>query len=252
MAAKPLRFRASVLSCQHLLAIENSPNRPPSRIPCSCMVPEDWSRRGSCAAGCTEQAPLAQGMPIIEAIAVLAGLLSVWLLLRQSILCWPAGLLQVCLYLFIFHEARLYSGVVLQAIYVATHLYGWLHWWRAQADGLPVSRLRRGEGLAWLLLTLAGSAAWGAGMSRVAAAAPYPDAFIAVCSLAAQWLMVRKKLENWLFWIAVDLVAIALYWQQGLHLTTLLYLVFLLLSCAGFRSWRRELLAREGAYRQEA
>lgn len=184
-------------------------------------------------------------MPLIEAIAVLAGLLSVWLLLRQSILCWPAGLIQVLLYLLIFYEARLYSGVALQAVYVVTHLYGWLHWWRAAGEGLVVSRLGRGEGLVWLVLTLAVSAAWGAGMSRLEATAPYPDAFIAVCSLAAQALMVRKKLENWLFWIAVDLVAIVLYWQQGLQLTTVLYLVFLLMSSAGFCRWRRELRGRE-------
>lgn len=71
------------------------------------------------------------------------------------------------------------------------------------------------------------------------AAAPHADAFIAAASLGAQYLLAHKRLENWLIWIAVDVVAIAVYWGRDLRLTAGLYLVFLVLAAIGLRAWLR-------------
>jgi len=70
------------------------------------------------------------------------------------------------------------------------------------------------------------------------ASLPYPDAFTTVASLFAQWLLARKKLESWYFWIAVDIVAIVVYWYKQLYLTTGLYAIFLVLAIIGFFTWK--------------
>jgi nicotinamide mononucleotide transporter len=78
---------------------------------------------------------------------------------------------------------------------------------------------------------------WGYVMSRTDAAFPFGDAFTTSASLVAQWLMGRKKLENWVFWIAVDLVAVPIYFSKGLYPTTVMYLIFLGLATSGLISW---------------
>lgn len=180
----------------------------------------------------------------IEAIATVAGLLCVWLLVRQNIWTWAAGLVQVTLYVYIFYHAKLYSDLILHVIYIILQFVGWYQWrygGRAHSE-LSVSRLSRRGNAAALVLTIGGAAAWGWFMAtKTDASIPYGDAFTMVTSLVAQGLQTRKKLETWLYWIAVDIVAIGVFYLKDLYLTTGLYFVFLILSAIGFVEWRREL-----------
>lgn len=180
----------------------------------------------------------------IEAAAVVFGLLAVWFVVRQNIWCWPTGLIQVSLYVFIFFQVKLYSDVILHLIYVVLQIYGWIHWLYGgeDRDELPVSRLPGRRLALWTLLALIGTGAWGAVMARTTdAAVPYGDAFTTAASLIAMWLMARKHIENWHFWIAVDVIAIGIYLYKDLYLTSGLYVAFLVLSIAGLISWRRDL-----------
>ncbi len=182
----------------------------------------------------------------VELTATVFGFLCVWLLVRQSIWCWPAGLVQVSLYILVFYDARLYSDLILHVIYVFLQVYGWYHWTHGGGPEarLPVTRLRRRAVLAWIGVVAAGTVAWGTAMAAYTdAAAPYPDAFTTAASLVAQWLQARKRVESWSFWIAVDVVAIAVYLYKGLYPTTALYAAFLVLSVMGSREWRRSLPA---------
>lgn len=181
-------------------------------------------------------------MTWIEGIAAVCGLLCVWLTVRQNVLCWPIGLVQVVLYIGVFYEARLYSDLVLHVIYVGMQLYGWYHWLYGghERTELKATSLSTPGLLAWMLVVAAVTVPWGYLMVTLTdAAAPYADAFIAVASLTAQWLMARKKLESWHFRIAVDLVAIAVYLYKELYITTGLYSVFLALAILGYFRWRR-------------
>jgi nicotinamide mononucleotide transporter len=186
-------------------------------------------------------------MSPLETIAAACGLLSVWLTVRRSLWCWPTGLVMVALYAFIFYDARLYSDMGLQLIYVVLQLYGWGHWLRGgprEGEALPVSGLSSAARAAWAGAALAGSAALGwATATWTDTALPYPDAFITALSLAAQWLMARKVWESWLGWILVDLAAIPVYAAKDLYLTAGLYTLFLLLASAGLLSWKRSLPA---------
>ncbi len=185
-------------------------------------------------------------MTWLEAIGVLFGLVAVWLTLRQNVLCWPVGLVQVCIYGYIFYESKLYSDVILQVYFIFTQLYGWYYWLHGGShhrDALVrvlSSRQRLGCIASGLLITLL----WGWAMSRwTDAAAPYPDAFITVMSLIAQWLLTRKILESWHYWIAVDVVAIGVYWYKNLYLTAGLYSVFLVLAMMGLLAWHKSLVS---------
>lgn len=181
-------------------------------------------------------------MTVIEGIAAFCGLLCVWWTVRQNVLCWPAGLIQVLLYIGVFYHARLYSDLILHVIYVIMQIYGWYHWLYGgrERTELPVTMLSRSALIGWMILGAGATIPWGFAMATYTdAAAPYPDAFITAMSLIAQWLMARKRLESWYFWITVDIVAIVVYLYKELFITTGLYSVFLLLAVLGYFQWRR-------------
>jgi nicotinamide mononucleotide transporter len=193
-------------------------------------------------------------MHLVELIATLFGLACVWLYVRENIWSWPTGLIQVCLYTWIFYDARLYSDFLLQIVYIVLQIYGWYHWLRggAKSDSLPVTKLARPWWIAWIVVAAAGTIALGYLMHRYTnAALPYWDAAITSLSLVAQFLLARKILENWLFWIAVDLLAIGVYWYKGLFITTGLYSVFLVMAVMGWMAWRKT-WQQERAHSREA
>ncbi len=181
---------------------------------------------------------------ILEWIAVVSGILCVWLLAYEKIFAWVFGLISVTIYVLIFYQARLYSDTVLSGIYIILNAYGlyaWTHRSESQQQMLVVSHLHYKEIINWVLVILAGTLIWGSIMYFYTNADyAYPDAFTTCASLAAQYLLARKKIENWIIWIVVDVVAISLYLLKGLYPTTLLYVIYLGLCILGYHRWRKE------------
>ena len=176
----------------------------------------------------------------LEITATIFGLLCVTLTVRQNIWCWPTGLVQVSLFIFVFYQAKLYSDVILHVFYVGMQIYGWWFWLHGgrnrQVAKVAVQGISGRAG--WLATVLVGTALWGYGMARwTDAAVPYGDAFTTVASICAQWMLARKRLESWFYWIAVDVAAIGIYFSKGLYVTTGLYVVFLFLASWGLVSW---------------
>ncbi|TWT37983.1 Nicotinamide riboside transporter PnuC [Posidoniimonas corsicana] len=179
-------------------------------------------------------------MTPLEAIAVVCGLACVWLTVRQNIWCWPLGLAQVSIYIVIFYQAKLYSDTLLHIVYVGLQVYGWRHWLKGGLGGGPlrVSSLSGAAVCGWAGATLLVTAGWGWAMATwTDASLPYWDAYTTVASLAAQWLMIRKRVESWWFWISVDVVAIGVYAYKALYLTSGLYAVFLVMATLGLLAW---------------
>lgn len=181
-----------------------------------------------------------------EALATLLGLINIWLIVRRSVWNYPFGLAMVAIYAWLFArpEVRLYSDAGLQAFFFVVQLYGWWNWSRSetQAGEVRVLELLPGQRAAWAAGIAVATIGWGALMHRFTdAALPWWDAFIAMTSVAAQLLMARRFLENWILWIAVDVVAIGVYAAKGLMLTAFLYTVFLIMSAIGLLSWRKAL-----------
>ncbi len=180
----------------------------------------------------------------IEAFATFFGLACVLLTIRQHILCWPTGLVQVLLYIVVFYRVRLYSDLLLHVIYVGLQVYGWHHWLHGggDRDTLPVTTLPPAIRRIWIGAGAAATLVWGYLMATLTGAAlPYPDAFTTVASLIAQWLMARKRLDAWFFWIAVDIAAVGIYLYKGLYLTTGLYAIFLGLAVTGLVAWKNSI-----------
>jgi len=186
-----------------------------------------------------------------EALGAILGVVGVVLMIRQQLLAWPVGLLQVAVYCWVFHAARLYSDAILQIIFFILLLYGWWQWRKGIRDGrvrheLPVTSLTTTGRVGCLVLGVAASLAWGEFMRRhTDAALPHWDAFILVFSMIAQWMQARKKIENWSVWIAVNTVAIGVYSAKHLYFTAVLYGVFLGLAIAGHVAWGRHVRAQK-------
>ena len=189
----------------------------------------------------------------IEWTAAVLGLMCVVLTIRRNIWCWPTGLAQVLLYIIVFFQAKLYSDLLLHAIYVGMQIYGWWAWLHGGKKGLPlqISRLSIAAATGWMLTAITGIAALGFAMHTwTDASLPYWDAATTVLSLIAQYLLARKVLENWVVWISVDVRCVGIYAIKGLFVTTALYSVFLILAITGLYAWLRTLkvqLAQEPA-----
>jgi nicotinamide mononucleotide transporter len=176
----------------------------------------------------------------LEPVAVVFGLANIILLVRRSIWNFPFGIAMVSLYAVIFFDKRLYGEAGLQLFFAAVQIYGWWLWSRAGGAQEPVTvrwldwRARLG----WLAFIAAATLALGTLMHRLTdAAMPYPDAAITAASIAAQFLLSFRRVENWLLWIVIDAGAITLYIMRDLHLTAGLYAAFLVLSVLGLREW---------------
>ncbi|MCU0728843.1 MAG: nicotinamide riboside transporter PnuC [Sphingopyxis sp.] len=178
----------------------------------------------------------------LEIIAVGFGIANIALLVRRSIWNYPVGIVMVALYFEIFREARLYSDMLLQIFFLILQLVGWFAWLRSGGLSGPVSvtRMRPHERWLWPVGVAVATLLWGTAMARYTdAAAPWWDAAVAMGSIAAQILLAQRRLENWIAWIMVDIVAIALYAHRGLTLTAALYVLFLGMCIVGWLQWRR-------------
>lgn len=197
----------------------------------------------------------------LELLGTSTGLACVWLTAREKVLCWPVGIANIVFFFVLFYQHRLYSDMFLQVYFLATSLYGWWKWTHpAPAEEnrrheLRITRLRAGR----LALIAAGCAIAVAALGTLVgrlhaivptvfpepAAFPYADTAVAVASVAAQFIMARKKIECWLFWIGVDILATAIYFLKGINLLAIEYAVFGCIALYGFLGWRREMRSYE-------
>jgi nicotinamide mononucleotide transporter len=178
-----------------------------------------------------------QATTAAEGLAVVLGLAYVVLAARGSRWCWPAGAAGSLLLAGLAWRAHLPMQALLNAWYVVMSAYGWVHWSRAENAAIrtwPWWKHVCGIGLA--LGAAVVLAPWLAG---VEAAWPWLDAATTLLSLLATWLVARRVLENWLYWIAIDAVLVFLFGAQGLAFVALQFVVYLVIAVSGFLTWRR-------------
>ena len=183
----------------------------------------------------------------LELVAALLALAMVGFNLRESHWGWPLAILSSLMYFGVFARQRIYGDASLQIFFAVVALWGWLQWLRGhRADGstLRIARLSR-RGIALTLLACA--LAWlGVSLFLIRFTdtdVPWQDGFATGFSLVGQFLLGRKFIENWIIWLAVNLVSIGLFVHKGLWLTVGLYAVFAVLSVVGYVAWRRRLPA---------
>ncbi|HYM59663.1 MAG TPA: nicotinamide riboside transporter PnuC [Thermoanaerobaculia bacterium] len=179
-----------------------------------------------------------------ELFAVGATLLSVVLTIRQNIWCWPTGIAGVLLYAAVFFRTKLYADMALQGVYVVLSIYGWHEWLHGGRDHsvLAVSRSSRVVRVAAVAIGALGALALGSILHRTTdAALPFADSALTSFSLVAQWLLTKKYLENWIVWIGVDVLYVAMFVYKDLYATAALYAVFMVLATKGYLAWKATL-----------
>jgi nicotinamide mononucleotide transporter len=180
-----------------------------------------------------------------EWVAVAFALGYLLLAVRQNPWCWACAIVSSAIYAGLFARAGLTMQVALQVFYVGMGIYGWRAWRggvAAAGVALAVARWparRHATALALIVFATLANGRLLAGTDG--GLLPYVDALVAWTSVLATWLVARKVLENWLYWIAIDSVAAALYWSQGFQATAVLFVLYVLIALRGYRAWRRDL-----------
>jgi len=184
----------------------------------------------------------AEAVSNLEIAAAVILLVSVALSAIENIWSWPTAIVGVAMYIVIFYEAKLYSDMGLQFIYVVINIYGWWKWLHGGKDEgvLQVSRAPIRVLIVGSLIAGAGALAFGTLFHYFTAASfPFADSALSWFSLLAQYLMARKYIENWHLWIALDVFYIAMYINKHLYVTAGLYAAFIVPCVLGVVQWQR-------------
>jgi nicotinamide mononucleotide transporter len=185
-----------------------------------------------------------QAMSYWEVIAVFLGIAYLLLAVRESLWCWHAAFVSTAIFLYLFWQVDLLMESALQVYYLVMAVYGWWKWQgggsdiEGQAKSLPISTWSaRKHGLAIggvLLVSIVSAVLLN---QYTQAALPLLDSFTTWGSILTTWMVTRKILENWLYWLVIDSVSIYLYLDRGLYLTALLFLAYLVIVIFGYRKW---------------
>ena len=179
----------------------------------------------------------------LELVAFVLAVAMVVFNIRVNPIAWPLAIVSSLLYFALFWNSRLYGDATLQIFFVVVALWGWWQWLRGTAaDGSPLQVRALPTRTRWVLLAVL-VLAWPATswflLTHTDTDVPWWDAFPTAASVIGQWLLGRKYIENWLAWIVVNVVSVGLFAYKGLWLTVILYTVFIAMSVAGWRAWRR-------------
>ena len=190
-------------------------------------------------------------MSYIEFIGTITYLLSVWLVAKKNWLTWPVGIISVILYFLLFLQINLYADMVEQMYFLGMCIYGWWYWNKTlnhkDVRGFIVSS---GSFMTkCLAVTVVGGISFGFFLINADSLLPqvftepasYPmiDATTTVASFMAMWLLSKKRVESWIYWIVVDVVAVWLYFIKDVKFLSLLYVILLGIAINGYQTWRR-------------
>lgn len=183
---------------------------------------------------------------LLELTAVIFGLLSVWYAKRENILVFPTGLISTAIFVYITVISGLLGDVLINAYYFSMGIYGWYVWTR-KVDAthfIPITKTTPKErkrtivlfGLMMLFVILVYLA-----FNKFNSWTAYVDTFTTAIFFVGMWLMARKKLENWIYWIVGDIISVPLYLYKGLIFTSLQFLLFTIIAFYGYKAWKKNL-----------
>jgi len=197
----------------------------------------------------------------IEIAGALAGILYVFLEIRQNPMLWPVGIITSGAYIVVFFTEKLYADMSLQVYYVVISFLGWYWWIKGKSESewecgseknmkvkgtLQVSRLKARTGFALAVISIAMFFVLWLALGRYTdSPVPAADSFITTLSVVATWMLARKIYEHWYLWIIVNFSMSALCIFRGLYPTLILYLVYAIMSFAGLKEWSKSLHGSE-------
>jgi nicotinamide mononucleotide transporter len=182
---------------------------------------------------------------LLEIIAVVFGLLSVWYSKKVNILVFPTGIVSVLIYVYICFIAKLYADMGINGVYFIMSVYGWYHWTHKPEGKLvvPVQFAGLKLNIISAVATLFSFGVLSYVLSNFTDSnVPYWDSFTTAIFIVGMLLMALKKVENWIYWIIGDVVSIPLYFYKGLVFTSLQFSIFLIIAVMGYVAWRKKAL----------
>ena len=183
---------------------------------------------------------------VLEAIAVIFGFFSVWYSKQENILVYPTGIVSTVIFVYLLWQWGLIGDMLINVYYSSMSIYGWYVWTR-KVDAvhfIPITRTTRKENL-WSIVIFLGTALFTVAIylffDKWNDWTAYVDTFTTGIFFLGMWLMAKKKLENWIYWIIGDIISVPLYLYKGLAITSLQYLLFTIIAFYGYRTWKRSL-----------
>lgn len=185
---------------------------------------------------------------LLEVTAVMLALAYLVLVIQQNVFCWPAQLVSSFLYVAIFFQARLYMESVLNLFFAAMAVYGWYRWTfgGSQRERLQISMWAPYQHGIVLTSILVLTVLSGIILRQTDAVFPFLDSFTTITAVFATYMVAHKILENWVYWLVIDSLSVWLYEARELHLTSLLFVLYLVLIVIGFRRWWWDWRAQNG------
>lgn len=182
---------------------------------------------------------------IIEIIAVLFGIASVWFAKKENILVFPTGIINTVIFVYLCYVFTLYGDLTINIYYTLMSIYGW-YMWSSTIKGEEIA-ITKSTTRDWKMATIIFTVTLLFVVSvylyfnRFDRITDYVDTFTTGIFFAAMWLMANKKIEHWLLWIIADIISIPLYFVKGLGFTGLQFIVFLILAIQGYKQWKKSL-----------
>jgi nicotinamide mononucleotide transporter len=191
----------------------------------------------------------------LEFVAVIAGILSVWYSRSENILVYPTGLVNTIAYIWLSFKMSLLGEASVNLYYTALNIYGWVAWTRKDRQQQYILRVSRSSAREWVYQVLFFAFFYLVVFFSLTylkkdfapLAIPWADAFASATAYTGMWLMTRKKVESWYWWIATNFSSIPLYFVKHYVFTSVYYLVLLILAIGGLVEWRKRAKAAEHA-----
>ncbi len=185
----------------------------------------------------------------LELIAVIAGIASVWFSRKENILVYPIGLINTTIYIYLSLKGQLYGEASVNLYYTIVSIYGWIWWRKINQDtkqvALTVQFSNQKEWIQQILFFILFYIALFVALTWLKTAfapeaIPWADAFASATAYTGMWLMAKKKVESWYWWIATNIASIPLYFIKGYMFTSVQFLILFILAVAGLISWHKK------------
>ncbi|KQC30915.1 nicotinamide riboside transporter PnuC [Flagellimonas eckloniae] len=191
-----------------------------------------------------------EGVPthliVLEMIGVVFGLLSVWYSKRENILVFPTGIIGTGIFVYILLVFGLLGDMLINAYYFIMSIIGWYLWTRKvdETHFVPITKTTSKE-KKWSIVLFIGAIAFVSFVyfvfDKFDTWTAYVDTLTTAIFFVGMWLMAKKKLENWVYWIIGDIITVPLYWYKGLIFSSLLYFLLTLIAIYGYKAWKKNL-----------
>ena len=188
----------------------------------------------------------------LEFAGLIFGLLAVVFLIKEHILTWPAGIIYVLISFVIFWNAKLYGDFLLHIVFLILNIYGWYSWSNKTTNedkNVAIQKLPLTQSIKTFLFTCLGIIVFAQALIYIptwiegmpSASLPYWDSTTSILSVTGMWLTTKKYIDNWYYWLVVDILATGIYFYKDIPFYAVLYFIYIGLAVAGYIAWKKSM-----------